>query len=159
MVVFADTKKDSGSLPAGVRDVRAAAGNTIPMVFVTTADGSKGLVGVSYSAMKEDMRGTVRDVRKQLESVDVLASSGEADASGTATELAAVSTESEKKDDGGLFAESQEWTNASGQKIVAAINKVEGDTIQFVMPNGKYVPYPMAKLSAASQEKIKSMQK
>ena len=43
MVVFANSRTDFGNLPAGAKEVRAKGGNTIPMVFVTTADGRKGI--------------------------------------------------------------------------------------------------------------------
>jgi len=159
VVVFADSKKDSASLPAGVKDVRADAGSYIPMVFVTTADGSKGLVGVSYTAMKEDMRGTVRDVREKIEEIDVLAGSGTGDepAEAATSEVTTASgSDTARKSE--LFAESQEWTNDAGQTITAAITRVEGTNVQFKMPNGQTIDYPLAKLSAASQEKIRALQ-
>ena len=154
-MVFADTKKDSAGLPAGVRDVRAEAGNTIPMVFVTTADGEKGIKGISYAILKEDMRDAVRELKKTLETVDVIG--GESD--DAAAEVAAASTTEETtSSDSGLLAESQAWTNTDGQTINAAIRKVEGDQVEFLMTDGRSIPYPLAKLSEESRKKIEELQ-
>ena len=90
VVVFADSKKDKESLPKGVMDVRAKGGNTIPMVFITTSDGEKGIDAVPYSDLKADMRKAVRELRKSLEDVDVIGGVDSADE-------AAVSKEEEKE--------------------------------------------------------------
>ena len=79
VVVFADSKKDKASLPKGVADVRAKGGNTIPIVFVTTADGEKGIDALPYSDLKADMRKAVRELRKSLEDVDVIGGVDSAD--------------------------------------------------------------------------------
>ena len=150
MVVFANTKSDSGSLPAGAKKVRSEAGGTIPMVFVTTADGEEGIQGISYAVLKEDMRDAVRDLKKKLETVNVLGSSAEAEA-----EIAEAEETSENAS--GLFAESQAWTNTDGNTITAAIEKLDGDQVVFKMPNGQALSYPLAKLSAESQKKIQEM--
>jgi hypothetical protein len=126
------------------------------MVFVTTADGSKGLAAVSYDQMKDNMRGAIRDLRDQLEEVDVLAGSGADSPGDTATaESEAPATESDTPD--GLLAESQEWTNANGQPLVAAIKKVEGGQVHFLMPNGTMVPYPIENLSAESRARVEAL--
>lgn len=53
------------------------------------------------------------------------------------------------------LAESQEWTNAAGQKITAAVNKVENGQVHFVMPNGSVVQYEFSKLSPETIAKLK----
>ena len=145
-MVFADSKQDQSKLPAGAKEVRSKAGNTIPMVFVTTADGAKGIEGISYDTLKKGTRDANRDLRKLLKENPAMLESEEA-----------TSTEEEIKTKPSLLAQSQEWTNATGTAITAAIQKVEGDTVHFLMPNGNVVPYSMAKLSPESQDKIKGL--
>ncbi|HSJ04581.1 MAG: c-type cytochrome domain-containing protein [Verrucomicrobium sp.] len=47
------------------------------------------------------------------------------------------------------------WTNAEGRSIKAGFDRLEGDFVVLKMPDGKYVQYPMAKLSAESQQLAK----
>ena len=125
------------------------------MVFVTTADGEKGIKGISYAVLKEDMRDAVRELKKTLETVDVMGGGGD----DAAAEVAAASTTEETtSSDSGLFAESQAWTNTDGQTINAAIRKVEGDQVEFLMTDGRSIPYPLAKLSEESRKKIEELQ-
>ena len=152
VVVFANSKTESSSLPAGVRDVRAKGGSTIPMVFVTTADGSKGIDAVTYAAMKEDMRDAVKALRKTLEKADVLGGGAEAEDTETEETAAAESTENK------LFAESQQWTNSDGKPITAAIKAVEGGQVKFIMADWRALDYALEKLSAESQKKISEIQ-
>ena len=72
VVVFAHSKKEYGSLPAGAKEVRPKGGNTIPMVLVTTANGTKGIDAIPYATLKSDLRKSVRNLKTTLESVDVL---------------------------------------------------------------------------------------
>ena len=158
MVVFVDSRKDFGALPKGAKEVRGQAGNTLPMAFVTTADGSKGLKGITYEAMKKDMRGVVRDLRKELDGKDVLG--GGSVAAGEPAEEATSSlpeptTETTRKE--GVVAESQRWTNSEGRVITAAVQKVEEGKVHFVMSNGSVVPYPLDKLSIDSRLKIEAL--
>ncbi len=100
--------------------------------------------------MKGDMRGTVRDLRDTLEEVDV--------AAGVSDETEAEEPEAPATKDGNeLLAESQEWQNAAGKSIVAAIRGVSDGKVEFVMPDGRSLPYPLANLSAESQERIKAL--
>ena len=118
------------------------------MVFVTTADGTRGIEGISYDTLKKGTRDANRDLRKLLKENPALLESEES---------ASTEEESTTELKPNLLAESQQWTNASGTAITAAIQKVEGDSVHFLMPNGKVVPYPMAKLSQDSKEKIKGL--
>lgn len=137
VVVFANSKgEDYGKLPEGVRSVRAKGGNTIPMVFVTTADGSKGLDAIPYAVLKEDTRKAARTLRKTLEEVDVV---GEAPKEDEPTEENKV----------------QDWTNTDGKTITASVKSLEDDRVQFEMKNGKLIWYPIEKLSEESQEQLK----
>ena len=144
VVVFADSKKDKESLPKGVMDVRAKGGNTIPMVFITTSDGEKGIDAVPYSDLKADMRKAVRELRKSLDEVDVI---GGIDSAGDAD----VSKEEEKE----KVPEFEQWENSAGKKIKAAVQEIEGDRVLFLLPNGKALWYDISKLSESSQSKLK----
>ena len=144
VVVFADTKKDKASLPKGVMEVRAKGGNTIPMVFVTTADGEKGIDAVPYAVLKADMREAVRELRKSLEDVDVLGVVDPEDEAG-----ASNNKEEEKAP------EFKQWENSAGKKIRAAVRGVDGGKVHFLLPSGKSVWYNISKLSESSQLKLK----
>ena len=143
VVVFADTKKDKASLPKGVMEVRAKGGNTIPMVFVTTADGEKGIDAVPYAVLKADMREAVRELRKSLEDIDVLGGVDSVDDTDAGDEA-----EQEKAP------EFQQWENSAGKKIKAAVRDVDGARVLFLLPNGKTVWYDVSKLSEASRLKL-----
>ncbi len=48
------------------------------------------------------------------------------------------------------------WTNLEGKTIRAGFVRLEGDSVVLKMPaNGQEVPYPIAKLDAASQQQAK----
>ena len=47
------------------------------------------------------------------------------------------------------------WENAEGKEITAAVKEVTEDKVHFLLSNGKTVWYPIAKLSAESQERLK----
>lgn len=149
-MVFADSREYWNKMPPGAKQVKKDAGNIIPIALVTTADAEQGIMGISYNALKGDMRGSVRDLRDKLETVDVTGGSGMEERK--EEELA-------KKSGSTLLAESQTWTNNQGVQITAAIRQVEGDQVEFLMPNGQAVPYPLANLSSESRQKIASLQK
>lgn len=44
------------------------------------------------------------------------------------------------------------WTNAEGRSIKAGFDRLEGENVVLKLPDGKYVSYPLAKLSAESQQ-------
>ncbi len=49
-----------------------------------------------------------------------------------------------------------DWTNAEGVTIKASFVRLDGEHVVLKLPaNGQEVPYPMAKLSAASQEQAR----
>ncbi len=140
VVVFAHSKTDGGAFPKGVADVRTAGGNTIPMVFVTSADGSKGIEGISYATLKGDMRKAVRNLKRKL-----------------ASDSRASSADSSEQVPDGLLADEQAWTNAQGKSIEAAVKAVDKKNVSFVMPNGTVVSYPLSKLSEESRAAIKAL--
>lgn len=146
--MFANCRTEASLLPQGAKEVRSKGGGTIPMVFVTTADGSKGLDAVPYTMLKEEMRDAVRDLDKALETMDVVGSgaSEEPVSPGMAEAEKAIT----------LFAEEQEWKNSDGKAIIAAIKSVSGDEIVFLM-GGREVPYSLSKLSQESREKIAAL--
>ena len=47
------------------------------------------------------------------------------------------------------------WTNAEGKAIKAGFDKIDGPDVVLKMPDGKYVKYPLAKLSPESQQLAK----
>ena len=47
------------------------------------------------------------------------------------------------------------WTNAEGRTIRAAFGGLEGENVVLKMPNGQKVSYPLAKLSAESQQQAR----
>ncbi|MEM6916415.1 MAG: hypothetical protein AAF491_07590 [Verrucomicrobiota bacterium] len=152
VVVFANsTGEDYSMLPKGAKAARRNAGNTIPMVFVTTANGEEEIEGISYDILKEDMRDANRDLRDKLETVNVLGSS-EAESEPVAEAVEAA----EEKEDYMLAEEPLEWTNFEGRKIVAALKSLQGDTVTFVM-KGKEILYPLESLSRESQDIIREL--
>ncbi|MCU0796496.1 MAG: TlpA family protein disulfide reductase [Akkermansiaceae bacterium] len=66
--------------------------------------------------------------------------------------------EEEAKPAGPLIA-SKNWTNSDGRSITAAVKEVTGDSVVFIMSNGKEVTYPLEKLSDASREEIEEAAK
>ncbi len=110
------------------------------MVFVTTADGAQSIKGISYDAMKKDIRDVDRELRKHLETVNV---------TGTARE-----EPEEAGDDApaaeAILSEPSIWTNAVGKEIMAAVKLVNASTVIFMI-DGKEVPYPLANLSSESR--------
>ena len=149
VVVFADTKKDKGSLPKGVMEVRAKGGNTIPMVFITTSDGEKGIDAVPYSVLKADMREAVRELRKSLDGIDVIGGVDSADPADPVNEDDASKDLNKEKEP-----EFKQWENSIGKKITAAVKELKGDRVLFLLPSGKTVWYDIAKLSESSQSEL-----
>lgn len=105
---------------------------------MTSADGETGIEGISYATLKSDMRGAIRDLKKKLASEGETSSASEAPSSG-------------------FLAEEQAWTNAEGKSIKAAVKSVDDKNVNFVMPNGTVVAYPLTKLSKESQEAISEL--
>ena len=144
-MVFANSKTDYQDLPAGAKAAQKQSGNTIPMVFVTTADGSESIRGISYDKLKNDIRDVDRELRKQLETVDVIGSSrGETEVADAAETVDA------------MLSEARAWTNSNGKTITAAVKAVNDTSVTFVI-NGKEVPYPLANLSADSRMALKEL--
>ena len=125
--------------------MRAKGGNTIPMVFVTTADGGKGIDAIPYVTLKADMRKSVRELRKTLEEVDVVGGA----VAGDADEEEPATVDSD-------IPEFLEWENSSGRRITAAVKEIKDGKVHFLLQNGKTVWYDISKLSKASQEKLKA---
>lgn len=152
-MVLLDTRHDRSSIPAGISALRSSGsvGNTIPMVFVTNPDGTQGIEGVSYVKLRDDLRGAQRDLRKAIEEAGPLlasASSGEM----AASEDKGETTASEPAP--ALLAESQEWSNTEGRTITAAVERIDGGAVRFLMPDGSAVDYPIANLSEESRERL-----
>ena len=144
-MVFANSKTDYQDLPAGAKAAQKQSGNTIPMVFVTTADGSESIRGISYDKLKNDIRDVDRELRKQLETVDVIgSSSGETEVADAAETVDA------------MLSEARAWTNSNGKTITAAVKAVNDTSVTFVI-NGNEVPYPLANLSADSRMALKEL--
>ncbi|MFT5469451.1 MAG: hypothetical protein ACI8UO_004572 [Verrucomicrobiales bacterium] len=117
------------------------------MVFVTTADGSKGIDAITYDSLKNDMRNAVRSLRDTLKTTDVLGG-----------ESASAEVETAEEPVNAILADTQAWTNAEGTTITAAIRTVNDGEVEFIMANGNSVRYPLEKLSTESQTKIAELQ-
>jgi hypothetical protein len=163
VVLFADSKKDRGDLPKGAVEMLNSpkAGNTIPIVVVTSANGGKGIEAIPYADLKSDARGAARDLRKKLEGVDVVAGGGEAaaDKKDDKKDTGADKQDSGAADEGDLLCEEREWTNSSGNKMRAAVVQVTGGTVTFKLPGGKIVDYPLERLSEDSRTEIGKLAK
>lgn len=59
----------------------------------------------------------------------------------------------------GLLAEEQAWRNGEGKIITAAVKQVSESYVTFVLPGGKTVDYPLAKLSEESRVKLRDLTK
>ncbi|MEM9080478.1 MAG: hypothetical protein AAGC74_07305 [Verrucomicrobiota bacterium] len=110
--------------------------------MVTTADGNTALKGFSYNTLKTDTRKAVRELRKELEGLDVVGQ---------------TTSSSDDSPPSTLLAEEQFWTNAEGKQMKAAVLSKSDDAVIFLMPNGKSIEYPLEKLSAASREAIEDL--
>lgn len=148
MVVFANSKGEFSSLPAGAKQMIREGGRGIPIVAVTDVSGERGIAAVSYAQLYDDARGAAREVRKKLEDVDVIGSAASEEETLAETE-APVSP----------LAESQDWTNSDGKTIKAAIDRLDGDSVVFVMDDGREVPYRISRLAPESQERIRALAK
>jgi len=146
VVVFANSRTDFGNLPAGAKEVRAKGGNTIPMVFVTTADGRKGIDAIPYTALKNDMRKSVRTLRTTLENVDVLNGGAEADSKTTEDDHPTTPAADQP--------EFTEWKNTAGRAIEAAAREVKGGKVLFLLPDGRTIWYDISNLSKESRKKL-----
>ena len=126
--------------------MRAKGGNTIPMVFVTTADGGKGIDAIPYATLKADMRKSVRNLKKLLKEIDVT--------SGDVPSADSDSSKTETITDSDDAPEFKNWQNSAGKTIKAAAKEVKNGKVLFHLPNGKTVWYDITKLSKASQEAL-----
>ncbi len=100
---------------------------------MTSADASEGIKGISYAALKGDMRKVVRELRKELEAQSVV-------------------EEPEPE-----AAKSQDWTNKDGKTITAAVKSVSQEDLIFIMPNGKEIRYLLADLSPESRKAAEAL--
>jgi hypothetical protein len=155
VVVFANSKGEQGSLPNGAREMlsKPEAGNTIPIVMVTTADGAKGLEVIPYKVLSDDCRGAARDLRKQLEGADVVGAAGGAGADDEST----ASDDAKPAAGSNLLCDEREWTNSSGQKVRAAVVRLTPTAVTFKLAGGKVVDYPLSKLSSESQDELREL--
>ena len=74
--MLADIQTDSEALPKGAEAALKVSGTGIPMVLVTTADGATSIRGISAGILKDGIRKAERELRKHLETVDVVGSEG-----------------------------------------------------------------------------------
>lgn len=121
----------------------------LPSLFVTTYDAQVGIEALPCDEIEDDVRKAAREFRKRTEGMDF---SGKSSSSAPGEELV-IENKSE------LLAPNQTWKNFSGEEITAAIQSLEGDKVNFLMPSGKVVGYPIAKLSTEDQAKIGKLSK
>jgi hypothetical protein len=151
VVVFANSRTEWTSMPPGAASLRSQGGGTIPMVFVTTADGGTGIEAIPYAKLKDDIRKADRELRRKLEGVDVLATNG-APSPSAGDDGPAPGEPGEEADV--LLAPSQAWTNVEGKTITAGVAKLGADSVTFAMPDGKHVDYPLERLSPESRDRL-----
>jgi hypothetical protein len=155
VVVFADSRTESASLPAGANQVRGAAGNVIPLAMVTNSDGSAGIRGISYTELKSDTRKAVRELKKLIEEKGgVEAAAGAASAAGAAGTAAKAGDPEKPKSETDALASAQEWTNVDGKKITAAVLKIMENNVEFMLPDGTTTLYPIDKLAEESRVRM-----
>ncbi|MEO0448526.1 MAG: hypothetical protein AAF191_20885, partial [Verrucomicrobiota bacterium] len=125
-------------------------GNTIPMVMATTADGSAPILGFGYDQLKSDSRGAARDLREKLTVVDVIGGKGDEEDAGEGGEAMPATGEASP------LLEEQEWTNAGGTAMTAAVLGLESGNVLFLMPDGREISYPLLRLSEDSRQAIEA---
>lgn len=134
-----------------MHEVRAQGGNTIPMVFVTTADGSKGLEAIPYTTLKADTRKAARELKKSLADKDVVGNA-------PAKEEAKVDESDEDMIPSDTNSGMTTWTNADGKTITAEALEVDGGKVLFKLESGKTVWYPLMKLTQESRQRLNEVE-
>jgi len=149
VLVFVNAPKDWQGLPLAAKHLsrRPEAGRIIPQVFVTTADGGRGLEVVSYERLKADARKAAREVKKLLEDEDVVGEAG-AGEDEPAAEEAAIEQ-----------APLEEWTDLQGRTMKAAALKVSGAKVSFRLEDGRVVDYPIASLSGDDRKRLEALRR
>ena len=133
--------------------MRKKSGNTIPMVFVTSPDGATGIEGIPYKNLHDDMRKSIRDLKKTLEEAPL--EGGEIVKTDPAPSPTTDSTPAREGNE--YLTAEQEWTNSDGKSMKAAVRSVNADEVVFEMAGGKIVKYPLLKLSPKSRETLDSL--
>lgn len=116
-------------------------GEVIPMVMATTSDAKTGIKGFNAETLHIDMGKVVREFKRELRSIDVLGK----------TEEAVAEASDEKVEESSPLLPEQNWTNAEGQAMRAAVLEVSETEVVFLMSGGKKVTYPLANLSEESR--------
>lgn len=62
VIVYANADRDGAAIPRGVEDVRDQAGAKLPRIFVTNADGTRGIRGISFGELTGDMNRVVEQL-------------------------------------------------------------------------------------------------
>jgi hypothetical protein len=99
--------------------------------------------------LKKDIRDVDRELRKHLETVDVLGAGSEGPEE-------TVASESETPAAGAMLSEARAWTNSDGKTITAAVKSVNDTSVTFVI-DGNEVPYPLVNLSATSRMELQEL--
>jgi len=152
LLVFVNASKDWQGLPLAAKHLsrRPEAGRIIPQVFVTTADGGRGLEVVSYERLKADARKAAREVKKLLEDEDVVGVAGVAGAEEDEPAAGEAATEE---------APLEEWTDLQGRTMQAAALKVSGAKVSFRLEDGRVVDYPIASLSGDDRKRLEALRR
>lgn len=139
-------KTESAKLPKAAAKLNRSpeAGRTVPKLFITSADATAPIKVIPYKALGDASK-SARAFKKELATADVQG------------ESKLVAEKTAPKESNTLLAEKQNWTNAQGKKITAAIKSATDLNVVFIMKYNKLVTYPMDKLSAESQAKIKEI--
>lgn len=138
VLIFVDSSQGGyGKLPDAAKSAlnSTEAGNYIPKMAVLDPKMEVSFGAIRYEALKEG-RSAFRDVKKKAK--EFFDAAAKAPAGGTAAK-SETATEA--------------WTNSTGQTIQAKFVKLEGSSVSLLLPSGQTVQVPLAKLSAASQQR------
>lgn len=121
---------------------RVGAGGGLPRAVVFNPAGKLVYNG---SPLEDDFE---KEVKKALRDVGKVSTPSEEEEEST-------TTETETKTESKYLLPSRAWTNTQGKKITATAVALDGDEVTFLLPNGKLVDYPLAKLTDADQKLLK----
>lgn len=160
VVVFVNEQKgksETGQLPDSVKNAfRAIKENTIPSVYITSADLTQDFGSFSYSKMKpQDFSKLFRDPKKKIR---------EAKKAGflSSTGIKVKAVEAQANPDVITIKNPQleTWETAKGTKVNAMlVSVIKDETYVFKTDKGKKIEAKLVHLSSESQLKLKKLLK
>ncbi len=146
-------------MPDGAAELRPRGMMTVPWAAVASADGRKGIKLIQNPEFRSSLPKAMEQVRKTIENNPRLV--GAKDASELQPVPGKLTSQKPEKPTSNtvLLAPTQSWYNASGIKIEAAIEKIDGTQVIFIFPDGRRAPYPLDQLAQGSRQKIDQLTK